>query len=313
MRRFPLIAIALSLSSLAPVHARAQELHCNPCSLHFGRVEVGSSSSLSIKLKNTGTQPLNITSKSKQGSEFKFGSFPLPITLAPGKSVQMSVVFKPTATGHVTGSFTLVSNALDTHLSMPVAGTGVSGAQLTVSPSTLNFGNVTVGQSTTLSATLSAANGGVTISSDQLTSSEFSVVGLNLPVTIPSGQSIQATLQFAPNQSGTASGKVGYFSNAVVSPAVEQLTGTGVATNTNHSVSLTWQDSGSGIVGYNVYRGSTHGGPYQQINTALDASTNYTDLNVTAALTYYYVTTAVNGSGQESAHSNETSATIPSP
>jgi hypothetical protein len=308
MRFFPLFALALSLSSLTPVRAWAQQLQCEPCSHAFGRVEVGSSSSFSIQLTNTGTKYLKILTKSKQGSEFRFGYFPLPITLRPGRTVQLPIVFKPTAVGHVTGTFRLVSTALDKSLSIPVEGTG--SPLLTVSPSKLDFGNVTVGQSKTLSATLAASNGNVTISSDQVTSSEFSIHGLSLPVTILSGHSIQARIRFTPKQSGTAPAKAGYFSNAVVSTAVEQLTGTGVAPSA-HTASLTWEETDPSVVGYNIYRGKSHGGPYQHINTALEASTNYTDYTVVAGNTYYYVTTAVDGAGRKSGYSNETKAVIP--
>jgi Abnormal spindle-like microcephaly-assoc'd, ASPM-SPD-2-Hydin len=310
MRALPLTALALLLFSLAPAGLWSQQLQCDPCSHHFGKVEVGLSKSFSIKLTNSGTKSLSILSKSKQGGEFKFGHFPLPITLAPGKTVLFPIVFQPTAIGHVTGSFTLVSTAVDTSLSMPVAGTG--SPLLTVTPSTLNFGNVSVGKSATLAATFSASKGNVIISSDQFNSSEFSIGGLTLPVTIPSGHSIQAKLRFTPNQAGTAYGKVGYFSNAVPSPAVEQLSGNGVATG-SHSAGLTWHEGDPTVVGYNIYRGTAHGGPYKQINTALEASTNYTDFSVAAGTTYYYVTTAVNGAGQQSIHSNEAKAVIPNP
>ena len=144
MRFFPVFALALSLSSLTPARVWAQQLQCEPCSHAFGRVEVGSFRSFSIQLTNTGTKYLQILTKSKQGSEFQFGYFPLPITLRPGRTVQLPIVFRPTAIGHVTGTFTLVSTALNSSLSIPVAGTGSPG--LTVSPSKLNFGNVTVGQ-----------------------------------------------------------------------------------------------------------------------------------------------------------------------
>jgi hypothetical protein len=309
MRFFPLFALVLLLSSLTP-RARAQQLQCQPCSHAFGRVEVGSSRSFSIKLTNTGTKGLSILTKSKQGAEFRFGYFPLPITLRPGATVELPVIFKPTAVGRVTGTFILNSTALNKTLSMPVAGTG--SPLLTVSPSKLDFGNVTVGQSATLSATLAASNGNVTISSDRVNSSEFSIHGLTLPVTILSGHSIPARIKFTPNQSGTGSGKAGYFSNAVASPVVQQLTGTGVAPP-SHSAYLTWQETDPKVVGYNVYRSKIHGGPYQQINTALEASTNYTDYTVVAGTTYYYVTTAVDGTGHQSAYSNETKAVIPSP
>ena len=131
-------------------------------------------------------------------------------------------------------------------------------------------------------------------------------------MTILSGHSIPARIRFTPKQSGTGSGKAGYFSNAVVSPVVEQLTGTGVAPAA-HSADLTWQESDPSVVGFNIYRGKTHGGPYQKINTALEASTTYTDYTVVAGTTYYYVTTAVDGTGKQSGYSNETKAIIPSP
>ena len=67
------------------------------------------------------------------------------------------------------------------------------------------------------------------------------------------------------------------------------------------------------VVGYNVYRGGTSGGPYNKINSALDGSTAYTDSGVLAGQTYYYVTTAVDSTGAESVYSNQVTAVIPTP
>jgi fibronectin type 3 domain-containing protein len=79
-------------------------------------------------------------------------------------------------------------------------------------------------------------------------------------------------------------------------------------------VDLSWDASSStGITGYNLYRGSKTGGPYSKINSVLDAATAYTDNSVTAGLTYYYVTTALDTAGMESSYSNEVPATIPTP
>ena len=69
----------------------------------------------------------------------------------------------------------------------------------------------------------------------------------------------------------------------------------------------------SSVVGYNVYRGGVSDGPYTQINSALEAGTAYTYNKVSAGRTYYYVTTAVDGSGNESGYSNQTKAVIPTP
>jgi hypothetical protein len=80
-----------------------------------------------------------------------------------------------------------------------------------------------------------------------------------------------------------------------------------------HVVDLSWNASTSGdIVGYNVYRGQVVSGPYSKVNTGgLVASTLYSDTSVASGMTYYYVATVVNSSGQESAHSNQAPATIP--
>lgn len=314
MRSFPLIVIAWVFCWLIPAPAWAQELHCKPCWHNFGEVQIGGSRSFHFHLANTGKKTVRISSRSEQGSAFSFRHFPLPLNIRPGASVALAVIFEPTAKGYTQGILTLRSNAHDPVLKVHVEGTGFYpvGAQLKVTPTTLNFGNVTVGSSASLQATLTASNSEVTISSDRSTSSEFAILGLNPPVTIPAGQSIQVTLQFTPNASGTSSARAGFISNAVDSPTLEALAGAGVA-QTPHSVYLSW-DSGSGAaVGYNIYRGTAKGGPYQMINTALEASTNYTDYTVVSGSTYYYVTTAVNAQGQESAHSNVAEAVIPSP
>jgi trimeric autotransporter adhesin len=80
-----------------------------------------------------------------------------------------------------------------------------------------------------------------------------------------------------------------------------------------HSVSLSWSAStSSGISYYNVYRGTVSGGPYTLLKSGV-TSTSYTDLNVQSGSTYYYVTTAVDSSGMESAYSGQAQAVIPMP
>jgi fibronectin type 3 domain-containing protein len=79
----------------------------------------------------------------------------------------------------------------------------------------------------------------------------------------------------------------------------------------NHSVALSWTASASTVVGYNTYSSTTTGGPYAKLTSAPNAGTTYTDSTVQAGLTYYYVVTAVDSSGMESADSTQISATIP--
>jgi hypothetical protein len=312
MRYFPRFLIAALLCGLAIAPASGQQLQCNPCRHAFDEVQIGDTRSFSFQLSNTGSKLLKITSISVQGGEFSFSDFSLPADIQPGASAQLPVIFAPTSQGWTRGMLTLVSNDPNSPLYLYLWGHGVgeSNTQLGINPTSLNFGNVNVGSSATLQATLTASNGSVTISSDGSTSSEFAITGLSLPVTLQSGQSLPVNLQFTPNASGEATGQVGFTSNAENSPAVDQVVGTGV-TQSSHNVYLSWQSGGGNPVGYNIYRGTAQGGPYQMINTSLDSSTDYTDSTVVAGDTYYYVATEVNAQGEESGYSNVAEAVIP--
>jgi hypothetical protein len=87
---------------------------------------------------------------------------------------------------------------------------------------------------------------------------------------------------------------------------------TSLTVTSQSMVALAWNASTSqGVVGYNVYRSMTSGGPYTKGNSNLIATTSYSDLTVQSGLTYYYVTTAVDSQGMESAYSNQAVATVP--
>jgi fibronectin type 3 domain-containing protein len=81
-----------------------------------------------------------------------------------------------------------------------------------------------------------------------------------------------------------------------------------------HSTALNWVASTSSrLAGYNVYRSTTSGGPYAKVNSTPISGTHYTDSGVQAGQTYYYVTTSVDVSGNESEYSSQVTAHIPSP
>jgi fibronectin type 3 domain-containing protein len=67
-------------------------------------------------------------------------------------------------------------------------------------------------------------------------------------------------------------------------------------------------------VGYNVYRGTASGGESSiPLNSTPINGTSYVDATVTPSTAYYYVVTAVGSNGVQSAPSNETRATVPTP
>ena len=84
-----------------------------------------------------------------------------------------------------------------------------------------------------------------------------------------------------------------------------------VSAAVQHSVSLSWADTDSGIAGYNVYRSNQSGTGFTKLNTSVTTATAFTDKSVQSGSTYYYVVTAVNSSGTESGFSAVAEAVIP--
>ena len=293
--------------------AGAGILNANPASDSFGSVQVGSSASQYQSLTNSGGSNVNINQANVSGSGFSISGLNLPITLTPGQSYTFSTVFAPTSSGTASGSIAIVSDASNSSLTIALSGTATASGQLLLSPTTLDFGSITVGQNKSLTATLGASGSSVTVSSASTSNPEFSLNGVSFPMALAAGQSAPVSVTFTPQSSGTASGSISFSSNALTNPTIETLTGAGV-TAPQHQVQLSWgASSSSGVTGYNVYRGSVSGGPYTKINSALIVGTTYSDSSVQAGKTYFYVTTALNGSGTESAYSNEVQATVPSP
>jgi hypothetical protein len=289
-----------------------QGLAASPSSVSFGNIPLGSSQTQYETLTNSSSSTVQISQVSVTGAGFSLNGLSLPLSLNQGGSVTFSILFAPQVGGTASGGITVVSNSRNPDLSIALSGTGVSAGQLTSSATTVNFGSVTVGTSKTLTATLTATGSSVTVSSAASNSSEFSLGGLSFPTTIAAGQSVPFTLIFTPQNSGTASGSISLSSNAANQPTVETLIGSATAT-AQHSVDLFWSSSASAVLGYNVYRSATSGGPYTKINSTLDASTSYVDSSVQAGTTYYYVSTAVDSSGVESGYSNQVQAVIPTP
>jgi len=291
--------------------ASAGILSANPTSNSFGSVQVGSSASQYQSVTNSGGSNVNISQANVSGSGFSISGLSLPITLTPGQSYTFSTVFAPTSSGTASGSIAIVSDASNSSLTIALSGTATASGQLLLSPTTLDFGSITVGQNKSLTATLGASGSSVTVSSASTSNPEFSLNGVSFPMALAAGQSAPVSVTFTPQSSGTASGSISFSSNASATLVVEALTGTGVA---QHQVQLSWgASSSSGVTGYNVYRGGVSGGPYTKINSALVVGTTYSDSSVQAGKTYFYVTTALNGSGTESAYSNQVQATVPSP
>ena len=98
---------------------------------------------------------------------------------------------------------------------MTVSTSATGGLQL--NPSSVDFGNVTLGQSSSQQAAITnSSSSAITVSQVSVSGQGFSVAGLpSLPASIPAGQSISVQLMFKPSTTGSASGTL---SVAISSP-----------------------------------------------------------------------------------------------
>ena len=291
--------------------AAAGQLTATPSTVSFGNTQMGATQTLPATLSNPGAGPVTITQATASGPGFSVSGLPLPMTLTPGESVTFSTSFAPTSSGTAQGSVLISSNASNSSMNVALSGSASSPGQLSLSPASLNFGTVTVGKNQQLTGTLTASGSSITVSSASVSSSEFVLSGIQLPITIPAGQSASFAVTFSPQSSGAVAANVSF--GGTTASAVESVSGAGAAAPVQHSVALSWSGSGTGVTGYNVYRGTQTGGPYAKLNSAASAATTFGDGSVTSGQTYYYVTTALDSAGAESTYSNEVSAAIPSP
>jgi len=285
-----------------------------PTSVAFANVTVGAPNSQTILVQNTGSSSLTISQATATGAGFSMSGLTIPATIAAGSSTTFNVAFGPTVAGTVSGSVSLMSNAPGSPTSIPLSGTGVSATNsLSASTSSLAFGNVVVGSNSAQNVTLTnGGNSTVTIASVNATGAGFSSSGVLAGQSIGAGQTATLRVTFAPTSAVTGSGSVTVTSNATNSPINISLSGTGTQA-VAHSATLSWTASTSTVVGYNVYRSTTSGGPYTLITSGPVAGITFTDTSVQAGATYFYVVTAVDVNGIESAFSNEASVTVPTP
>jgi hypothetical protein len=306
-----LMLLLTSKTATSATNSNHRTLVASLSSLAFGNIPLGNSLTQFETLTNTGDSTVTVSQATVTGPGFGVRGLSLPVSLGQGHSVTFRVLCTPLALGGMTGTIAVASTSPD--FTIVLSGGGITAGTLSSSTTALNFGSVAVGASKSATATLTATGSNVTISSATSTSAEFSLSGLSLPQTLAAGQSIPVTLTFKPQSTGTASGNISLSGDATNSSVVETLTGSGMAATGSPAVSLQWSPSASSVVGYNVYRSTTSGGPYAKINPAVNASKNYLDTSVQDGRTYYYVSTAIETGGSESKYSNQIQAVIPAP
>ncbi len=262
-------------------------------------VTAGQTATFSVTANGTATLTYQWTKNGTAISGATSASYTTPATTTADNGAKFAVTVTNSAGNIASNAATLTVNAATLVLN---ASTG-----------TLNFGSVNIGSNNSLGVTFTnAGNSTVTISGVTLSGAGYTASGVSTGLMLTSGQAATLTVTFTPSGTGSLPGSATVTSNATNSPAVITFSGTGVQP-VPHSATLTWTASTSTVSGYNVYRSTVSGSSYTKVNPSLVTTTTYTDSTVQAGVTYYYVATSVDSSGNESAYSTQVSATIPTP
>jgi len=231
----------VTLSGTGAAAANPQ-LTVSSTSLAFGNVTVNTAKALSLVLTSTGTSPVTVNSAAIAGTGFAIVGGSLPATLSPQQSVTLQVQFKPTTAGAATGKVTVSSNSTSgSTATIALSGTGAAATnpQLTVSPTSLAFGSVTVNTAKVVSLVLtSTGTSPVTVNSAAIAGTGFTIVSQTFPATLNPQQSVTLQVQFKPTATGAASGTITVGSNSTSgSTTAVALSGTGAATDPQLTVS----------------------------------------------------------------------------
>jgi Abnormal spindle-like microcephaly-assoc'd, ASPM-SPD-2-Hydin len=318
VRNFPVLLVIFGLVVMSGcvgltgkpglIPSIAMEVKPNP--LDFGTVMVGSISTQTVTVVNTGAAKFTLTKISASGPGFTISGLSAPKILAAGQSIKLTVVFRPTSAAQESGNFLVAINTQDPQIVGSLKGTG-STSLLSVTPSVVGFGNVSVGSPVSQSLRLTnSGSASVAIKSASITGTGFSISGLTTPRTLTPGESVNFTAEFNPKSAGTEAGTISIETEGT--RVVIQLSGVGAQKGQQPSVTLNWDESTSQVVGYFVYRSSKPSGPYTKLNPKASSETSYIDSSVASGQMYFYVVTSVNSENIESAFSERVSVTVPS-
>jgi len=198
-----------------------------PTGLTFGTQLAGTTSSRQyVTLSNTGDETLTITTIAASANFSQTNN--CGAAVSAGASCTITVIFRPHAIGTLTGTVTITDNATTSPQSVSLNGVG---SVVTLLPSSLNFGNQTVGTtSPPLTATLTNySRQAVSVRAVRLSGNNpggFAQIN-TCGTSVPAGASCTISVSFTPKGKGAKSATLDVVDNGGGSPQTVNLSGTG--------------------------------------------------------------------------------------
>ncbi len=213
-------------------------LTLSPASLTFGVQLLNTSSAAqTVTATNTGNATITINSISTLANFTQTNN--CGAALAVGASCSINVTFTPVNINLLSGTFSIYDNAASSPQTISVSGTGT---QVNVNPSSLNFGTISVG--TTSSAMLVTLSN---VGSSSVSISNVTITGTNstdFAQTNTCGSSVGPnascafSVTFTPGAAGTRTATLSVYDSGGASPQAVSLSGTGYSNGTGPAVTF---------------------------------------------------------------------------
>ncbi|MCK5346100.1 MAG: choice-of-anchor D domain-containing protein, partial [Candidatus Heimdallarchaeota archaeon] len=177
-------------------------------SIIFPNTTVGNDTSVVVQIFNNGSAELIVDSINVNGNVFSLDPVSFPLQISPGNSENITARFTPTDYSYYQGNLNIYSNdPVNQVVQVSLAGQGVlSGPVITLLPTSLNFGNVWIGEDGIAQRNFKIINKGdqtLDITGMQFNLPEFTFDSPSIPFQLASTDTQDVTVYFYPAEEGS--------------------------------------------------------------------------------------------------------------
>jgi hypothetical protein len=280
----------------------------SPASLNFTATQGGTNpSNQTVSITNTGTGTLS----------WSVSDNATWLTLSPTSgtgngSVTASVNLSGLAAGTYNAAITIAgTGATNTPQTVPVTLTVNTAPTIRLSPTSLSF-TATQGAANPAAQTVNVTNtGGGTLTWTASDNASWLTLNTTSGTTTTETDPITVSINTSGMSAGTYNATITITAGgAANTPQTVPVTLT-LNPPATSSATLTWNaNTESDLAGYKVYRATAPGAYGAPIATLQGNVTNYVATGLQVGTTYYFVVTAYDTAGNESAYSNEVSKSV---
>lgn len=237
-------ALSVASTSAAPVadavltgQGALGILSAQPASLSFANVEVGTSATQAVQLRNQGPSAITIKSLSfaSAGVPFTVSNGCTGVTLSVNQTCTVNVTFTPTSANSVSSLLNVAHTGEGGNLGLSLTGTALPAKEgkLTISPIPVNLGSVPIFSTQTAILTIaSTGTKAVNITGLSISGADASEFTLNnagnCMKSLAPNASCTVTVSFRPTAAGPRNAQINITSDAAQTVAPVALTGTGM-------------------------------------------------------------------------------------